>query len=225
MIDLTPFGFTPTENSAYLTLLALGPSTAYAVAKDLSIARANAYQALDALVAKQAARLVEESPRTYRAARPDGVLAAVTDRSARELDRLQEAIDDDRTDGADAIIELAGTRSIAETAARSIVQAEGMVSCLATPDLLAALKPALRARRAAGRPVSVWAVGRPGDPDDGWTALDAAAVERVFPGGPVLVAASSSAIAASGDPPSGYWTSDPALVLTIWAAIRSITGS
>ncbi len=54
-IDLTPFGFTPTENLAYGALLDLGPSSGYAVAKELSIARANAYQALNGLVAKGAA--------------------------------------------------------------------------------------------------------------------------------------------------------------------------
>ena len=32
MLDLTPFGFTPTESSIYETLLDLGPSSGYAVA-------------------------------------------------------------------------------------------------------------------------------------------------------------------------------------------------
>ncbi|MGH9818242.1 MAG: helix-turn-helix domain-containing protein, partial [Candidatus Acidiferrales bacterium] len=41
--DLTPFGFTPTESLMYATLLRLGPSTGYAVARRARIARANAY--------------------------------------------------------------------------------------------------------------------------------------------------------------------------------------
>ncbi len=66
-IDLTPFGFTPTENLAYGALLELGPSSGYALAKDLSIARANAYQALNGLVAKGAAIQTDDQPQRYRA--------------------------------------------------------------------------------------------------------------------------------------------------------------
>src|SRR5881275_2775955 len=53
--DLTPFGFTPTESLAYLTLLRLGPSTGYAVARAARLARANAYGALEGLALRGAA--------------------------------------------------------------------------------------------------------------------------------------------------------------------------
>src|SRR6266581_521068 len=49
-VDLTPFGFTPTESLAYATLLRLGPTTGYAVAHGARLARATAYAALAGLV-------------------------------------------------------------------------------------------------------------------------------------------------------------------------------
>ena len=49
-IDLTPFGFTPTESLVYEVLLTGGPGTGYAVARGAGLARANAYSALEALV-------------------------------------------------------------------------------------------------------------------------------------------------------------------------------
>jgi hypothetical protein len=54
-VDLTPFGFTPTESLAYATLLRLGPTTGYAVAHGARLARANAYAALAGLVVRGAA--------------------------------------------------------------------------------------------------------------------------------------------------------------------------
>src|SRR5204863_10093988 len=54
-IDLTPFGFTPTESLVYATLLKLGPATGYSVARSAHLARANAYSALEGLTARGAA--------------------------------------------------------------------------------------------------------------------------------------------------------------------------
>src|SRR5207249_10815205 len=54
-LDLTPFGFTPTESLVYATLLRLGPSTGYAIARGARLARANAYGALEGLVSRGAA--------------------------------------------------------------------------------------------------------------------------------------------------------------------------
>ncbi|MCH8838950.1 MAG: hypothetical protein IIA60_14340 [Candidatus Marinimicrobia bacterium] len=54
-VDLTPFGFTPTESQVYQVLLEHGPGTGYAIARAANLARANAYSALAGLVAKGAA--------------------------------------------------------------------------------------------------------------------------------------------------------------------------
>ena len=55
-VTLERFGFTPTETKVYESLLRLGPSTGYAVAKDVRLARANVYQALDGLVREKEPR-------------------------------------------------------------------------------------------------------------------------------------------------------------------------
>jgi len=51
-LDLTTFGFTPTESLIYEVLLRGGPGTGYAVARAAGLARANAYGALEGLVQK-----------------------------------------------------------------------------------------------------------------------------------------------------------------------------
>ena len=45
-IDLTPFGFTPTESLVYEVLLRNGPGTGYAIARAAGLARANVYLSL-----------------------------------------------------------------------------------------------------------------------------------------------------------------------------------
>lgn len=51
-IDLTPFGFTPTESLVYEVLLTGGPGTGYGIARSAGLARANAYSALEGLVSR-----------------------------------------------------------------------------------------------------------------------------------------------------------------------------
>jgi sugar-specific transcriptional regulator TrmB len=80
---LEKFGFTPTENRVYQALLKLGTSTGYAVALDLGIARANVYQALEALVRRGAARKSATTPVRYAAAGPSALLGEL-ERSFRD---------------------------------------------------------------------------------------------------------------------------------------------
>src|SRR4051812_33750072 len=65
-IDLTPFGFTPTESLIYEVLLRGGPGTGYTVARAAGLARANVYAALEGLVGKGAARVGEGRPKQFR---------------------------------------------------------------------------------------------------------------------------------------------------------------
>src|SRR6266540_2603018 len=62
-LDLTPFGFTPTESVVYAALLRLGPATGYAVAHATRRARANTYGALEGLVGRPARRAPGGGPR------------------------------------------------------------------------------------------------------------------------------------------------------------------
>src|SRR5437773_10607884 len=64
-VDLTPFGFTPTESVVYAALLQLGPSTGYGVSRATRLARANAYGALAGLVTRGAAHRTPARPAQY----------------------------------------------------------------------------------------------------------------------------------------------------------------
>src|SRR5918994_3254408 len=76
-IDLTHFGFTPTEGLVYQVLRTGGPGTGYAIARAAGLARANAYSALEGLVAKGAARVEAGRPRRYRPEGPAGLIARI----------------------------------------------------------------------------------------------------------------------------------------------------
>jgi sugar-specific transcriptional regulator TrmB len=71
-LDLTPFGFTPTESLVYEVLLTGGPGTGYSIARSAGLARANAYSALEGLVSKGAARADAGRPRRGRPGAPKG---------------------------------------------------------------------------------------------------------------------------------------------------------
>src|SRR5438477_7784123 len=91
-IDLTPFGFTPTESLVYAALLRLGPSTGYGVARATRLARANAYAALEGLVERGAAHRSAGRPRQYRPGDPHALLAQLAALQGEALDRLAGAL-------------------------------------------------------------------------------------------------------------------------------------
>ncbi len=92
MPTLERFGFTPTEARVYEVLLRLGPSTGYAVAKALGLARANAYQALDGLVRRGAARRSATIPARYAALAPEAVVAELERRTRRDIEALAASL-------------------------------------------------------------------------------------------------------------------------------------
>lgn len=226
--DLRPFGFTATENLAYGALLELGPSSAYALARRLSIARANAYQALDGLVSKRAASLVSASPKRYRAIQPQALLAHFIEAQAQKLDRLERQIGAEAGEGERPLIVLAGNRSVREAATRAILRAVGPVWCLGGPIEIEALAPAIRARGASGRDTSVWVVGNAGPlpiPISG--TADAEMVARQVAAVPLLLTA-DGALAAAASPEgglAGYWSSDPLFTGLVRTAIGTLTKS
>lgn len=90
---LSTLGLTPTESLAYVSLLEGGPATGYETARRMSIARANAYSALDALVQR---RLVERElgrPARFRAVEPAAFIGRLASDFATQLDELQSALD------------------------------------------------------------------------------------------------------------------------------------
>jgi hypothetical protein len=226
--DLTPFGYTTTENLAYGALLTLGPSSAYSVARRLSIARANAYQALDGLVAKGAASLVGTDPKRYRATLPRTLLAQLIDGQARKLDRLEAQIQAESGEGERPLVTLSGSRAVREVATRAILRAGQPVQCVGPADELEALAPAIRARAVSGREITVWAVG-PG-PATGVAlsgTLPAGRFAPHFSAVPLLLLG-DGALAAAPEPGkglTGYWSEDHVFRGIVAAVIGALTAS
>lgn len=226
MLDLTPFGFTPTESNSYGTLLELGPSSGYAVAKALSIARANAYQALDGLVTKGAAVLVSDStPKRYRAVQPRAVFAAILASESRKLDELERQMTQQPSGGAAPLQHLRGERALSDLAIRAIVRTEGEVVCYAPADRLAGLVQAFRAREAAGRVSRVLTC----DPIPQDFPVPVAAVSRdslppALADGAILLLADGALAATVADEPAGVWSEQPLFVALIEATLALAGG-
>lgn len=198
-IDLTPFGFTPTESLAYEALLALGPASGYAVAKQVSIARANAYQALNGLVAKGAAVRIDANPQRFRAVKPDALLARVAADEADKIAQLERQVAERGGIGDDAIVPVEGERALRDVLTRWAGRSTGPVLCLAPQRLREALQPVWRKREADGATTTLWT-----SPDD---AL-------------LLFWCEEAAVVARADEQArGYWCSDPVLLTTVKGAI------
>src|SRR6478735_10011577 len=87
-INLTHFGFTPTQSLVYEVLLTGGPGTGYAIARSAGLARANAYSALEGLVSKGAARVETGRPRRYRPEGPASLIARISSNHGTALEQL-----------------------------------------------------------------------------------------------------------------------------------------
>jgi sugar-specific transcriptional regulator TrmB len=225
MSDLSPFGFTPTESSAYRALLTLGPSSGYAVARELSIARANAYQALDGLVSKGAAVLVTDgTPKRYRAVQPMTVFARIAAAEMLKLDQLERDLLEQPSAGAPLLVSLTGERTVQEAASRAVVRAAGEVLCIAPAELLQALAPALRARATAGRAVRVWSGDAPleGMPVTVEPTSPQSLADR-FEGPLLLLLADGALAAVDRQPWEGIWSEDPLVAALVRSTIESIS--
>lgn len=224
-VDLTDFGFTPTESQAYAALLRSGPSSGYAVAKQMSVARANAYQALNGLVAKAAAVEIEHDPRVFRAVAPSALLAHITREQAAQLDRLERAMAELSQAGEPAIVPFRGSAELEALALRTAVRAPAVTS-FGPPDLLRSLGPIWRARAANDRPTTLYAVGDPAAPLPFpiHATLIPRQVRELFGahvGG--LVTDDAGIIARlDADEPDGLWFSDPLLTGTLRAALAAV---
>jgi predicted DNA-binding transcriptional regulator len=226
-LDLTPFGFTPTETASYSVLLDRGPSSGYAVAKALSIARANAYQALDGLVSKGAAVLAGESPRIYRATSPESVLAAVARQEARKLEDLESQVRERARSGAPSLLPFRGERELQELVLRTAARDPGPATFLARGSILSGSLPVWRKRAADGAPTALWALGEEPerlplpiagtvDPDTAVTYFGADAAVLATDGAAVLGRVVDGEMV-------GYWSSDPLLIGAAKAALNTLT--
>jgi len=222
-LDLTPFGFTPTESLAYRALTQLGPQTGYGLAQALSIARANAYQALRGLLGKGAVTRTAERPERYRPLQPSTLVELIAKREAQKLDRLEAQLAQVANSGAPGLVPISGERALIDAGMRTAARAAGLVTCIAPARLLASLAPAWHKRAAEQAETQIRYVGDP--PTSPLPLEPAGGVETSttlgYFGTPVLLmvapeAALLAALPATG--PVGYWTSDPVLRATVRAA-------
>ena len=204
----------------------LGPSSGYAVAKALSIARANAYQALNGLVAKGGAIRTEEEPQRYRAERPDAMLARIVDAESRKLEALERQVTAVGTHPGAPVVPIEGRRGLVNTALRTVARAPE-VTLLGPEDLVTALGPAWRRRSAENMPSVVWVVGE--ETADLPVAVagfvDPGRINEFFGSGVFVLLASDVAMVArvgKGEV-GGYWTTDITIVGLVRAAMAALT--
>ncbi|MDH3455438.1 MAG: helix-turn-helix domain-containing protein [Gemmatimonadota bacterium] len=226
-VDLTPFGFTPTESAAYEGLLENGPSSGYGLAGVLGIARANSYQALRGLVAKGAASVEGEDPQVYRAIRPDTLLAKIAKAEEGKLDVLEQQMASRGRGGKEATITFSGERELYAIALRTTTREPGRVACLAPATVLSALVPIWRKRAADGAETQIWMLGDATQsfpiPVAGEIPVERAV--RHF-GSPVAILTTGSAAGIGRiveDRLMGLWSSDPTIVGAAQATIHAIS--
>ncbi len=228
-IDLTPFGFTPTESLVYSALLDRGFTSAYALAQATGVARANTYQALHGLVAKGAAVRVSERPQVFRPIGPAELLAMVSQRQASRLDELESQVNRLGRGGQETTVRFSGRREFNELVLRTAARAE-VVSCAAQPDLLTSLIPLWRKRVQDGSKTALWTIGEQ-QPDLPLPLAGTIGMNRVahYFGSPatILLADNRAMVGAENTNAvlRGLWTSDPVLYGCVVAALDSLTSS
>ncbi|HEV2751276.1 MAG TPA: helix-turn-helix domain-containing protein [Gemmatimonadales bacterium] len=216
-VDLTPFGFTPTESQVYAALLRLGPSTGYAVAHAARVARANTYGALEGLVGRTAAIRLPGRPTRYRAADPRALIAQLAAQQGEALDRLSAALS-----AATASVEpetrtVVGARAVANVILQLVARAEHRAEGVLAAELLRPTLPAWR--RAKERAAVELRVA--GDVPAELQALVSATAAADAPTALMIDDAQAVVVTGSGELATGLWTSHPAIVALVRAALRN----
>jgi sugar-specific transcriptional regulator TrmB len=224
-IDLTPFGFTPTESLVYQVLLREGPGTGYAIARSAGLARANAYSALESLVTKGGARVEGGRPRQYRAEAPAGLIARISNSHGLALERLSHDLEAVSATESPTVVELESGRSVLQLITHDTARATSSVQLILPPDAYPLLAPALR-RPVAGRvPVSFWSTA-PVNLD--FADVGVVSGELGWPGMPIVtVVDHRSAIIGSrtGDSVQGFWSTAPSFIAGARLVFDRFTGS
>src|SRR6185295_12573976 len=211
-VDLTPFGFTPTESLVYATLLRLGPTTGYAVALASRLARANAYGALEGLVTRGAATRVSPArPVRYRPTDPQALLAHLATLQGEALDRLARALRDTAHPHEPATKEVGGARAVANLILQLVGRAERRVEGVLAAELWRPTLPAWRhASRTGGATVELRIAG---DVPSGAEELTSGSVAADAPTILVVDEAQTVVTAGAGDAIAGLWSSHPLIVM------------
>ncbi len=220
IVDLTPFGFTPTESLVYTTLLRLGPTTGYAVALAARLARANVYGALEGLVTRGAATRVSPATRPvrYRPTDPQALLAHLATLQGEALDRLSRALRDTSHPGEPATKEVAGARAVANLILQLVARA-GRVDGVLAAELWRPTLPAWRhASREGGAKLDLRIAG---DVPAGAESIAQGSVPADAPTILVLDEAQAVVTTGAGDAVAGVWSSHPLIVMLARRALES----
>lgn len=222
-IDLTGFGFTPTESLVYQALLEHGPGTGYAIARNAGLARANAYSALEGLVSKGAANTEGSRPKRYRPEPGRTLVARLAARQSEELDGLTAALERFSTTDSPSLVEINSARSALKLISHDLGRAETGVKLLAPADAYPILSPVIRRAASAGLELALWSVGTSDlsfvpvaeiSPDYDWPGMP---LISVVDGTRAVIAHRSSASVA------GHWGTSPAFVAAARSAIDHLS--
>lgn len=214
-LDLTPFGFTPTESVVYAALLRLGPSTGYAVARASRLARANAYAALEGLVTRGAATRTEGRPAQYRSADPSGLLARVAAGQSQALDRLSRALEGAVGSSEPMVHSTEGLRPTVNALQQLVARAERSVSGTIAAELWQPSLPAWR-RAATRATLQVRIAGDAPDPDG-------LAAGTTSPETPTILLIDDARVftaSGAGDLMQAIWSAHPLLAQVARTAVK-----
>ena len=221
-IDLTHFGFTPTESLVYEVLLTGGPGTGYAIARSAGLARANAYSALEGLVTKGAARVETGRPKRYRPEAPAALIARISTDHGLALERLSGDLDAVSVPATPTLVEIESGRAVLQLITHDVARAASSVALLAPADAFPLLVPALRRPYSAGLPLVLCATG---PVDLGFAVVEVVSAPASWPGMPIIsVVDDRSAILASrqGADVRGHWSTAPAFVAGARLALEQL---
>jgi len=221
-LDLTTFGFTPTESLIYEVLLRGGPGTGYAIARAAGLARANTYGALEGLAQKGAARVEEGRPKRYRPEPPAALLARILERQGHALDEVSRTLDSISVPATPTLVELSSARGALQIASREAARATEQILLHAPPEAFPPLIPSLRKAAGGGVTLSLSATA----PVDLPFAKVAVYPEGAgWPGQPFLLVVdgrSAMMAARDGERVAGHWGTAPTLVAATILVIGSL---
>jgi HTH-type transcriptional regulator, sugar sensing transcriptional regulator len=223
-INLTHFGFTPTESLVYEVLLTGGPGTGYAIARSAGLARANAYSALEGLVAKGAARVDGGRPKRYRPESPAALIARISTDHGLAMERLSSDLDAVTVPETPTLVEIESGRAVLQLITHDVTRATASVALLAPADAFPLLAPALRRPYAAGLPLILCATN---PVDLGFAVVEVVGPIQRWPGMPIIaVIDDKSAIMAArqGGDVRGHWSTAPSFVAGARLALEQFRG-
>ena len=223
-LDLTGFGFTPTESLVYEVLIRGGPGTGYAIARAAGLARANAYSALEGLVQKGAARVEEGRPKRYRPEPPATLIARIVDGQAKALDTLSSVLDQISVPVSPTLVEMESTRGALQVLSHEIARAQRAVQLLVPSDSYPVLVPALRKASAGGVTLELHSNRAV---ELAFASVTEAPPPADWPGEPLVAVVDDRGAMVTGrigDSVTGHWGTDPVFVASARAIMTALRG-